>query len=69
MATNPGYGTPNMPYFGSWFERDDPGGPMWALNLMKYKSVAEYADGRETTLTEPNLESLFIKLTGRELRE
>ena len=24
---------------------------------------------RETTLTEPNLESLFIKLTGRELRE
>ncbi len=24
---------------------------------------------RETTLTQPNLESLFIKLTGRELRE
>ena len=24
---------------------------------------------REATLTQPNLESLFIKLTGRELRE
>lgn len=27
------------------------------------------ADVRETTLTQPSLESLFIKLTGRELRE
>jgi ABC-2 type transport system ATP-binding protein len=27
------------------------------------------ADVRETTLTQPNLESLFIKLTGKELRE
>jgi len=24
---------------------------------------------RETTLTQPSLETLFIKLTGRELRE
>ena len=24
---------------------------------------------RETTLTQPNLETLFIKLTGKELRE
>ncbi len=50
MAT-PGYGTPNLGYFGSWFEREDPGGPMWALNLMKYRPVAQYADGRDTTLT------------------
>ena len=27
------------------------------------------AEVRETTLTQPSLESLFIKLTGRELRE
>jgi hypothetical protein len=27
------------------------------------------ADAREVTLTQPNLESLFIKLTGKELRE
>jgi ABC-2 type transport system ATP-binding protein len=27
------------------------------------------ADVRETTMTQPSLESLFIKLTGKELRE
>jgi len=26
-------------------------GPVWMVNLMRYKDVAEYADGRETTLT------------------
>lgn len=41
----------NMEYFESWTKRAEPGGPMWALNLMKYKEWAEYADGRETTLT------------------
>ena len=47
----PRYGTPNVAYFSSWFQRDEPGGPMWALNLMKYKPRAEYIDGRETALT------------------
>lgn len=47
----PRYGTMNQGYIASWLERDDPGGPMWALNLMKYRAVADYADGRETTLT------------------
>jgi hypothetical protein len=47
----PRYGTPNQAYLASWFERDEPGGPMWALNLMKYRTRADYADGRETTLT------------------
>ncbi len=31
--------------------------------------TAAGAEVRETTLTQPNLESLFIKLTGKELRE
>jgi ABC-2 type transport system ATP-binding protein len=31
--------------------------------------AAAGAEVRETTLTQPNLESLFIKLTGKELRE
>ena len=26
-------GTINEPDFASWFERDDSGGPMWALEL------------------------------------
>ena len=47
----PRYGTLNSDYLASWFERDEPGGPMWALNLMKYREWAEYADGRETNLT------------------
>lgn len=47
----PRYGTINSDYIASWFQREEPGGPMWALNLMKYRERAEYADGRETTLT------------------
>jgi uncharacterized protein (DUF1330 family) len=29
----------------------DDDGPVWMVNLMKYRPIAEYADGRETTLT------------------
>jgi hypothetical protein len=29
----------------------DVDGPVWMVNLMRYKDRAEYADGRETTLT------------------
>ncbi|MCP3857620.1 MAG: hypothetical protein GY698_23320 [Actinomycetia bacterium] len=47
----PRYGTINSDYIASWFQRKDPGGPMWALNLMQYREWAEYADGRETDLT------------------
>lgn len=47
----PTYGTLNETYIASWFERADPGGPMWALNLMHYKAVAEYTDGRDSSLT------------------
>ncbi len=47
----PRYGKLNEAYIASWFERQEPGGPMWALNLMHYRAVAEYADGRASTLT------------------
>jgi len=56
----PRYGTPNLAYFASFFERDDPGGPMWALNLMKYRPVADYADGRETTLTGEEADDVYV---------
>ena len=29
----------------------DEDGPVWMVNLMRYKERAEYVDGRETTLT------------------
>ena len=51
-----------MAYFASWFERDDPGGPMWALNLMKYRAVAEYADGRETGLSGAEADEAYSPL-------
>ena len=38
-----GYGTMNTDYIESWFQRETDG-PMWALNLMKYKEVADYGD-------------------------
>ena len=47
----PSYGAINSDYISSWFQRAEPGGPMWALNLMKYREQAEYADGRDTGLT------------------
>jgi hypothetical protein len=45
------YGTPNVEYFASILQREDPGGAMFALNFMKYRERADYADGRETTLS------------------
>lgn len=50
-AAAPRYGTPNTGYFASILQRTDPGGPMWALNFMKHRERAQYADGRETTLS------------------
>jgi hypothetical protein len=34
-------------------------GPFWAVNLMKYRDRAEYADGRETTLTGKEADDLY----------
>lgn len=43
---SPAYGTPNFELLGRWLQLDpDDDGPFWALNLMKYHQVAQYADG------------------------
>jgi hypothetical protein len=45
----PGYGTPNWEMLGRWMElpaEDD--GPFWALNLMKYREVADYGEGADS---------------------
>ncbi len=47
----PRYGQLNRNYMATWFQRQEPGGPMWALNLMKYRAEADYVDGRESTLS------------------
>lgn len=44
------YGRINREMIGGWLRldaRDD--GPFWALNLMKYRELAEYGDGRPET--------------------
>jgi len=54
------YGEINHDYLASWFQRDDPGGPMWALNLMKYRQKAEYADGRPTELSGAEADDVYL---------
>lgn len=42
----PAYGTPNFEMLGRWMHLDPKDdGPFWALNLMKYREVAQYEDG------------------------
>jgi hypothetical protein len=53
------YGTRNTDYLASWFHREDPGGPMWALNLMQYREKAEYADGRDSDLTGSEADDVY----------
>ncbi|HEX7354927.1 MAG TPA: hypothetical protein VF288_08870 [Mycobacteriales bacterium] len=37
-------------------------GPVWMVNLMSYRPVAQYADGRETTLTGREADDLYSPL-------
>ncbi len=55
----PRYGTINSDYIASWFKREDPGGPMWALNLMQYRERADYGDGRQTDLTGAEADDVY----------
>ena len=50
MVSMPRYGTPNIDYMVGWLSLEQDS-PMWALNLMKYRPVAEYADGRESSIS------------------
>ncbi|MBL8772993.1 MAG: hypothetical protein JNK30_16545 [Phenylobacterium sp.] len=54
-----GYGTPNVGYISGWRDRTDDTRPMWALNLMRYRPVAQYADGRATTITGQEADDLY----------
>lgn len=44
----PSYGTPNWEMLGRWLKLDAADdGPFWALNLMRYREVADYGDGSD----------------------
>jgi len=40
----------------------DHDGPVWMVNLMKYRDVADYADGRETTLTGKEADDRYFPI-------
>ena len=43
-----------------WFDLPaEKDGNFWAVNLMKYREIAEYSDGRETTLTGKEADDLY----------
>jgi hypothetical protein len=57
------YGIPNGEMLRGWLRlaaEDD--GPFWALNLMRYRELADYADGRESTLTGREADDAYAPL-------
>ena len=48
----PRYGTPNFEMLATWIGRSaEDDGPFWALNLMKYRIVADYGDDGASALS------------------
>lgn len=65
MATskNPAYGTPNWEMIGRWLELPaDDDGPFWALNLMKYRTVANYDDDAGSTVSGKEADDAYAPL-------
>jgi len=57
------YGTPNLALIARWMELPpDLDGAFWALNLMRYRAVADYADGRATTLSGREADDMYAPL-------
>ena len=51
---------PNEEQIKGFFE-PGPEGPIYMVNLLKFKDIAEYEDGRETTLTGREAYELYEK--------
>jgi hypothetical protein len=65
MADRPtySYGEPNWETVGRWLHLDpSDDGPVWMLNLMKYRRVAAYADRRETTVSGKEADDAYAPL-------
>lgn len=59
----PGYGRIDHEYgltLATTAPEDD--GPVWMINLMRYKEIAEYADGRETALSGREADDAYSPL-------
>ena len=64
MSSNePRYGTVDRAYgmtLATTAPEDD--GPVWMVNLMKYREMADYADGRESTISGQAADDLYSPL-------
>ena len=59
----PRYGTVDREYamrLATTPPEDD--GPVWMVNLMKYRDVADYSDGRESTISGREADDLYTPL-------
>ena len=60
MTATPRYGTVDRDY-GMRLATTPPNedGPVWMVNLMKYREVADYADGRESAISGREADDLY----------
>lgn len=62
-TTSPRYGKPNFEMLQTWIGRPpEEDGPFWALNLMKYRAVADYQDGQNTTISGREADDAYAPL-------
>lgn len=62
-STNPRYGAVNRDYairMATTAPTDD--GPVWMVNLMKYRAVADYVDGRASSISGKEADDLYAPL-------
>ena len=60
---SPRYGTPNLEMLKTWIGRPpEQDGPFWALNLMKYRSIADTRTGAPTALTDKEADDAYAPL-------
>lgn len=60
--TNPRYGTVDRGYAMTLATSAADDGPVWMVNLMKYRAVADYADGRASTITGREADDLYAPI-------
>jgi hypothetical protein len=61
--TAPSYGEPNWDMVGRWLHlAPEEDGPFWALNLMKYREAAVYADGSDRGLSGQEADDAYAPL-------
>ena len=63
LPESPAYGTINFDLVARWLHLPaEEDGPFWALNLMKYREVAQYSDGRESSASGLEADDAYAPL-------